>query len=231
MARKNKPYKSNKICGREVVFVKIIDLSHVIKEGMPQYPGQPDIKISRIAEAEKDGYQVTEVQCVVHVGTHCDAPAHFIAKGETIENLPIDLFVGEAVMVDVPHLPGRLMSPELLEGIKIKAGDIIIFRTGMSKLWGTDKYLTEFPYLTEELANLLVEKKVKAIGLDSLSPEPVETQDFPIHHILLGNGIGIVENLTNLEAIDRKRVWFAALPLKIDKADGSFTRAVAIILP
>ncbi|WP_043883745.1 cyclase family protein [Caldanaerobacter subterraneus] len=209
--------------------MRMIDLSHFIEEGMPQYPGQPEIKVERLAEVEKDGYQLTELKDVVHLGTHCDAPAHFIEKGDTIEKLPVDFYSGEAVIVDVPHLPDRLMRPELLEGIDLKVGDIVIFRTGMSKYWREEAYIKEFPYLTEELAHFLVDKKVKAIGLDTISPDPVETEDFPVHHILLGNKVGIIENLTNLEAIDKKRFLFIALPLKIKGSDGSPVRAVAIL--
>ncbi|MGB9780996.1 cyclase family protein [Caldanaerobacter sp.] len=209
--------------------MRMIDLSHFIENGMPQYPGQPEIKIERIAEVAKDGYQLTEAKAVVHLGTHCDAPAHFIEAGDTIEKLPVDFYSGEAVIIDVPHLPDRLMKPELLEGVDLKEGDIVIFRTGMSKYWLEEAYIKEFPYLTEELAHLLVEKRVKAIGLDTLSPDPVETEDFPVHHILLGNKVGIIENLTNLEAIDKKRFLFIALPLKIKGSDGSPVRAVAIL--
>ncbi|MGB9680107.1 MAG: cyclase family protein [Thermoanaerobacteraceae bacterium] len=209
--------------------MKVIDLSYKIEENMPQYPGQPDIKIKKIAKVETDGYQVTELDCVVHIGTHCDAPAHFIKDGETIDNLPVDFFVGNAILVDVPYLVDRRMKIDLLNDIDINVNDIIIFRTGMNKYWGKEDYFTKFPYLTEELANFLIRKKVKVVGFDTLSPEPVETIDFPIHHMLLGNGIGIVENLTNLELINEKRFLFVALPLKIDKSDGSMVRAVAII--
>ncbi|CAM5795587.1 cyclase family protein [Brevibacillus borstelensis] len=209
--------------------MRIIDLSQVLESGMPQYPGQQVAEFKQVSQVESDGFQVTDFHAVVHVGTHCDAPAHFIQNGETIEAIPLERFVGEAVIVDV-HLDGqREMSPAVLEGADIRPGDIVLFRTGLSKQWGTDAYETDYPYFGEELAKELVERGVRAVGLDFISPDPIETENFPAHHIFLGNKLGIVENLKNLEQIDRKRVFFAAAPLKIKGSDGAFTRAFAVL--
>ncbi|USG64482.1 cyclase family protein [Brevibacillus ruminantium] len=210
--------------------MRIIDLSQVFEPGMPQYPGQPDVVFQQVARVESDGYQVTDFHSVVHVGTHCDAPAHFIPNGETIDSIPLERFVGEAVIVDV-KLDGsqRELGPAVLEGADIRPGDIVLFRTGLSEKWGTAAYENEFPYFGEELAKELVARGVRAIGLDFISPDPIETETFPAHHIFLGNKLGIVENLRNLDVIDRERVFFAAAPLNIKGSDGAFARAFAVL--
>ncbi|QQE73575.1 cyclase family protein [Brevibacillus composti] len=210
--------------------MRIIDLSQVLETGMPQYPGQPDAVFRQVAQVQSDGYQVTDFHAVVHVGTHCDAPAHFIEGGETIESIPLERFVGEAVIVDVRLPDGqREMGPSVLAGADIRPGDIVLFRSGLSQKWGTEAYETAFPYFGEELARELVERGVRAVGLDFISPDPIETDSYPAHHIFLGNRLGIVENLKNLELIDRERVFFAAAPLAIKGSDGAFTRAFAVL--
>lgn len=127
--------------------MRIIDLSQVLESGMPQYPGQQVAEFKQVSQVESDGFQVTDFHAVVHVGTHCDAPAHFIQNGETIEAIPLERFVGEAVIVDV-HLDGqREMSPAVLEGADIRPGDIVLFRTGLSKQWGDGCLRNRLPLL------------------------------------------------------------------------------------
>jgi len=209
--------------------LRIIDLSQTMETGMPQYPGQPDASFVQVSRVETDGFQVTDVHSVVHVGTHCDAPAHFILHGETIETIPLDRFVGEAVIVDVPPSSERELKPNVLDGVAFSPGDILLFRTGTSAKWGTEAYKSEAPYFGEELALELVRRGVKTIGLDFISPDPVETETFPAHHIFLEARLGIVENLINLEQLDRPRVFFSAAPIKIKGSDGAFARAYAVL--
>lgn len=211
--------------------MRIIDLSQTMEPGMQQYPGQPTASFDRISNVAEQGVQVTDLHCVVHVGTHCDAPAHFIPGGETMEEVPLDRFVGEAVVVDVEGLPAREMTPDVLAGADIRPGDIVLFRSGSWRTWGDPAYLTAYPYVGEALARALVDKGVKTIGLDVISPDPVEKTDTsPAHHILLGNRIGIVENLCHLDRIAAKRVFFSAAPVKIKGSDGAFARAYAMEL-
>lgn len=209
--------------------MRIIDLSHVMRNGMPQYPGQPDISVKQVARVESDGFQLTDLHADVHVGTHCDAPAHFIAGGKTMDHVPIERFVGDAVIVDAFPQDGREMLPSVLKGKDIRPGDIVLFRSRMADKWGDPDYLREFPYIGEALANDLVARRVKAVGLDFLSPDPVETETFPAHHILLANELGIVENLRNLDLIDVPRVFFSAAPIVVENGDGGFARAFVVI--
>lgn len=209
--------------------MRIIDLSQTMEPGMQQYPGQPIAAFHRISNVAEHGVQVTDLHTVVHVGTHCDAPAHFILDGETMEQVPLERFVGEAAVVDVTSLPARAMTPAVLEGQDIRPGDIVLFHSGSCQKWGDPAYLTTYPYIGEALAHALVDMGVKAIGLDFISPDPVEEDgSSPAHHILLGHRLGIVENLRHLDRIASRRVFFSAAPIKIKGGDGAFARAYAV---
>ncbi|EEK52585.1 Metal-dependent hydrolase [Bacillus cereus ATCC 10876] len=213
----------------EVCKMKVIDLSQTFENNMSQFPGTPKIQLEAVTSVEESGYQVTDFHSVVHVGTHCDAPAHFISGATTIDQLPLDQFVGEAVIIDVTHVQERKLPKEVLHDADIKEGDIVIFHSNLSTKWNTEAYEKEAFYLSEELAEELVQLKVKSVGLDFISPDEVTTETSPIHHILLGNNIYLIENLTNLDAIHTKRFFFSAAPLKIKDSDGAFARAFAVI--
>ncbi|HHW56000.1 MAG: cyclase family protein [bacterium] len=209
--------------------MRIIDLSQPYKMGMAQFPGTPDLDVKQIAKIEDGGFRITDFHAIVHVGTHCDAPAHCVPGAPTMEAFPIDTFIGEAVIVDACVDESREIGVEVLKGHDIKEGDIVLIRTGYCKYWEDPAYVEDAPYLTEELARKLAELKVKAVGMDFLSPDRVDSTTSPVHHILMENNIIIIENLANLKEIDVPRVFFAAPPILIDKADGGFTRAFAII--
>jgi len=209
--------------------MKIIDLSQPYQRGMTQFPNTPPMDVKQIAQIDEGGFRVTDFHAIVHVGTHCDAPAHCLKGAKTMDELPLDTFVGEAVIVDVDLNDGLEIRPDVLKNHEIKPGDIVLFRTGYSKYWGKPEYVEKSPYFSEELASALVELKIKAVGIDFLSPDPVDSTVSPAHKILMGHNIPIIENLNRLEEINEARVFFSAAPILIDKADGGFARAYAII--
>ncbi|WP_296970227.1 cyclase family protein [Tepidanaerobacter sp. EBM-38] len=209
--------------------MKIVDLSQSYKVGMPLFPGTAPISIKQIAQIDEGGFRVTDFHAGVHVGTHCDAPAHCIKGAKTLDEIPLDTFVGYAVIVDAQVDCKKAIEADVLKGCDIKPGDIVLIRTGYSKYWGNPKYIEDSPYLSEELAQALVKLNIKALGIDFISPDPVESTTAPVHKILMGSGIPIIENLNRLDEIDVQRVFFSAAPLLIDKSDGGFTRAYAIL--
>ncbi len=207
--------------------MKIIDLSQKFTNDMTKFPGSLQPEIKQIANYATDGYRVTDFHCDVHGGTHCDAPAHFVEGMKMIEDLDLKHFVGEAVIVDYDMELGREIPVSVLDGENINAGDILLFRTGMSVHWNTQEYIDNYPYLSTELAKKIVDLGVVAIGMDSLSPDAVDSGD--VHNIILGAGIISIENLNNLDKITQKRFFFSAAPLLIDNAEGGLTRAYGII--
>ena len=84
--------------------MKIIDLSHWYEEDMPLFPGTPAIQIQQVSQIEEDGFRVTDFHSTVHVGTHCDAPAHFVKGAKTMGEIPLEEFVGYAVVLDVSRV-------------------------------------------------------------------------------------------------------------------------------
>ena len=204
--------------------MKFVDLSHPYKIGMTLFPGTPPIKVKQIAQIDEGGFRITDFHSTVHVGTHCDAPAHCIKGAKTMEQIPLEEFMGDAVIVDVNVEDEKEIQADVLK-IRHKPGDI--------NFAPISKYQAQIngrsPYLSEEMAQALVDLKIKVIGIDFISPDKVEDNISPVHKIFMKNNVHIIENLNRLDEIDKPRVFFAAAPVLIDKADGGFTRAFAII--
>jgi arylformamidase len=225
--------------------MKVIDLSHTIHDGIQIYPGDPVPSIKRGLTHENDYCHVDVLTLGSHTGTHIDAPFHFLKKGKKIDEFPVQRFVGDGVLIDVSAKADRdLIEPGDIEPYEdeIAEGDFVIFRTGRDKYFGTSRYYLH-PYLSVEGAELLVKMSVSLVGVDSLNIDPTyeEVQDsepaakelpdqeaygYPVHDILLGNDILIVENLGNLDKIKAVKGVYAFLPLKLKGSDGSPIRAV-----
>jgi kynurenine formamidase len=225
--------------------MEIIDLSHTIHDDIQTYPGDPVPSINRGLTHEEDYCHVDVLTLGSHTGTHIDAPFHFLKNGKKIDEFMVQRFVGDGVLIDVSAKPDRT----LIEAGDIAAykneiipGDFVIFRTGRDKYFGTARYYLH-PYLSAEGANLLVKLGVSLVGIDALNVDPtyygspdsdlsVKGQPeeaeygYPVHDILLGNDILIVENLCNLDQIKPSKGVYSFLPLKLKDSDGSPIRAV-----
>lgn len=199
--------------------MKIIDLSVPINEQTPIYPGDPKTKIEQAGVFEKDGYNDHYVSIGTHVGTHMDAPLHMIPDGKTLDQIPVEQFIGRGIYVKVEDKKFDLAK---VQQANIQAGDVVLFDTGMSDIYHKPEYF-DHPQMPEDLANYLVEKKVKIVGVDMASPDH---EPFKIHKILLNAGILIVENLTNLAELSDKEFTIFALPIKL-QIDGAPARVIA----
>lgn len=208
--------------------MKLIDLTQLIEEKMSVFPGSPPPEIKQETSIEADGFRVATIKMNYHVGTHLDAPAHVIADGATLDEIPLENFAGGALVFDLPA-EGEID----LAWLKAQAGsstqaEYVILRTGWSRYWGSEAYFNGYPVLTKEAAKWLASFAVKGIGIDAISIDRIDSFDLPIHHILLGKGLLIVENLTRLDEVPRS-FDFLALPLHIVGADGSPVRAAALL--
>ena len=229
--------------------IRVVDLSVPIYQDMPSWPTLPPVRITRIRDAAVHGATVHLItQMHTHAGTHVDLPAHFIPEGETMDDVSVDRFVSYGVVLDLSHKgAGEEIGAEDLEkfGELIRKGEAVMLYTGWSRRRGHNPdYLYRWPYLGEEGAKYLVEKRVKAVGIDALSiggwseRTPVQgplarVPSSVTHRILLSAGVIIVEELANLEEVLRGRPWARALfiyaPLRIRKAEGGPCRALAIL--
>lgn len=197
----------------------IIDLSVPINEETPVYPGDPATKIEPAAMLAKDGYADHYISLGTHVGTHVDAPMHMLEGGAGLDSINVEQFVGRGVVVEVKD--GNF---EAVTKAGIQAGDIILFRTGMSVKYHDPVYFEEYPAMSEEIAKYLVEAKVQMVGIDACSVDNQET--FPIHKTLLAGNVLIIENLTNLDQLTGKDFKVYALPIKL-QIDGAPARVIA----
>lgn len=205
--------------------MKIVDLSVVLNEDTPAYPGDPKIKIETTGTFEKDTYNDHLVSFGIHSsGTHIDSPWHMVQNGKKLDEIPIDKFIGRGRLINVKKSGD--FDLETVQKAGIEEGDIVLFYTGMAEVYGQDEYYGNGRIeVSTEIAEYLVEKNVKMIGLDMCSPDK---EPFPVHRILLGSDILIIENLTNLESLDGENFSVYALPIKT-QLDGAPARVIAII--
>lgn len=209
---------------------KIIDLSIPVHNETPVFPGDPKPNIYPVAEHDKDGYQVTQMNICTHTGTHLDAPFHFQKQGDAIDQLNLTNVMGPGRVIDVTGKePGEQITfSDVADQIEsILPGTIALFHTGWSKLIGSETYFN-YPYLSVDVINALLEKGVTTFFIDALNVDQPGASNFPIHEAISSkNGI-IGENFCNLDQIDFENPLIIALPLKLEGLDGSPVRAVAV---
>ncbi|MCX6238914.1 MAG: cyclase family protein [Bacteroidia bacterium] len=202
--------------------MKLIDLTHTIQPNIPVFPGDDPVQLEQIRTLERDGFNNFRLSTGMHVGTHIDGPMHMTSDTKMMAELPLEMFAGKGVLIDVR---GE-QKIEFRESFRtmIQSGDIVLFYSGSDTIFGTPQYFTDYPDITEELALFLADQRVKIIGLDWVSPDH---EPYPIHDILFKNNILILENLTNLgQLLHATYFEVFAFPLKI-KADSSIVRVVA----
>jgi len=204
--------------------LKLVDLSHLIEDSMPVYPGDPKTDLVQIKYLSSDEYNNHRLSIGMHSGTHIDSPMHLLDSYQHVSELPLASFTGEGCVLDVRNQPVIELKPEYDTTVKLNS--IVLLYTGFDKYYGTKEYYENHPCMDIELCKFLIEKKVKMVGMDIPSPD---IYPFEIHKFLLKNNIYILENLTNLDQLLDARFEVIAFPLRI-KADSSITRAVAKIL-
>jgi arylformamidase len=208
-----------------------VDLSHRITETLSRMPFFPQPKIGHFRTHPPAN--ITEIQMVVHHGTHVDAPRHFIADGPTIDEIPLERFYGPGVVWHIDAGFRGVIDVAQLEAArpKLQPGDILLIDTDWWKRVNTDTY-EDHPFLTGEAAEWLVAHGAKLVGVDSSTPDMAPHYrspdfDFPVHHTLLKNGVLIAEHMTNMSVLANRRVEVMFLGLNIAGSDGAPARVVA----
>lgn len=213
--------------------MKVIDLTHIISESMPVYPGTEGPKLEIANIYEKHGFKETLLTMFSHTGTHMDPPVHLFAQRTTLDSFPAEQFVGKGLVIDCSDLQeGQRITMSYIESVKEKAdeAEFILFHTGWDKRWGTSSYFGKYPYITEEVAEYLIHSKKKGVGLDVIGIDPISDENLTIHRKLFcKTDIVVIENLTGLGAIGNDLFIFCALPLKYENSDGAPIRAIAIL--
>ena len=209
--------------------MEIIDISLPLGPNIPAWPGSPGIRLhwSKRLEAV-DECNNSLLECDTHVGTHVDAPLHFLEDGATVEQLSLEILIGPAA---VTYLPGvSAITASDLAGLDLPPGvERLLIRTRNSELWGAGitEFRKDFVALTIDVARWLVNRCIRLIGMDYLSIGSYNKDGAITHRILLEADVIVLEG-PNLYGIDPRIYELICLPLKIVGAEGAPARAVLI---
>jgi kynurenine formamidase len=210
--------------------VQIIDLTHHLDDDMAIFPGLARPSFRPIARVEDDGYAMSEYHLLNHIGTHVDAPAHQIAGGATLDEIPLDRLVTDAVTIDVSdRAPGSMPLAEFEPHLsKIQRGDLVFLFSDNARNWGSEAYWTGWSYPDAEAAGALIELCISGIGFDGPSADPVDTTTFELHRVWLSAGRLILENVSNLDRLP-ERAQVVVAPMKVRDANGAPARVFALL--
>ncbi len=207
----------------------IYDISLTVSPNLPTWPGDPRPELELYESIDRGAlYNATRISAGVHLGTHIDAPRHFINDGRTVEQLPLEVLTGPCYVAQLPD-GVEAITAEVLERTEITAEmKRILFGTRNSHLWarGETKFQADFVGVTEDGAEWLVGRGVQLVGVDYLSVAPY-SDPRPTHLILLKAGVVVVEGL-NLSRVMRGFYDLYCLPLKIAGSDGAPARAILV---
>ena len=210
--------------------MRIIDISVPLSAGTPIYPGDPMIEIEQWAALERgDAANVSRLHFGAHTGTHVDAPSHFIEGAPRVWSLPLDVLVGEALVVEIADSV-RAINAGHIDSLDLAGTARVLFKTRNSAFWANtaEGFRTDFTYLEPDGARHLVERGVRLVGIDYLSVEQFKSERFETHTILLSNGVVIVEGLDLREA-EAGTYELICLPLRITGGSGDGAPARAIL--
>lgn len=216
--------------------IKRVDLSHAIGDGTITYKGLPapiicDFLSRQDSKSHYDGdtsFHIGTIEMCSNTGTYIDSPFHRYENGKDLSQLSLDSLAGlEGIKIEVKDNT-RAIDRSHFSGYELKDKAVIV-QTNWSRHWGTDNYFEGHPYLTECAAEYLKQQGVKLVGIDSYNIDDITDGRRPVHSILLGSEILIVEHMTNLAEIPNTDFLFYAVPVKVEKFGTFPVRAFAEI--
>jgi arylformamidase len=206
---------------------KWIDISLPIYAGMVGGPNDPRVKIKLVRDPDK-GAPVTmaQITMISHTGTHIDSPRHFFKDGTTIDELPLDNFIGPARVIAIKDTVS--IKPAELKPYDIQPGERILFKTkNSSYVYDSDTFVTPYVYISNEAARFLVKKKVRLVGIDYITVGGYKSREDNrvVHLMFLEGGVSILEEV-NLKGVKPGRYELMAVPLRLRKGDAAPCRAI-----
>ena len=226
---------------------RVVDLSYAINDKLVAWPGDAKVFEAKVnGTVEKDGYFTRSFWMLEHYGTHLDAPAHFPPGKATVEQLAPEKFFGPAVVLDIRADAEKnadyQLSPATIEAWenshgKIPAGAIVILRTGWASRWpDVQRYRNmdtngemHFPGFSVDAAKILLDRKIGGLGCDTLSIDPGNSKDFPVHHLVLGAEVYQLENLRDLADVPESGAFLVVAPIKLEGGSGGAVRVFALV--
>jgi arylformamidase len=202
-----------------------IDVSVPLQSGMVRWPGDPDVKIERTLSIDRgEPANQSAISMGAHIGTHIDAPLHFIKRGASIDTLPLSAVMGPCRVIGISN-PEAIVVEEL-RGHHIRSGERLIFKTANSpRCWESEGFVEDYVYITPDAAKMLAARGVRTVGIDYLSVGGFRKGGIPTHVALMKAGIWIIEGL-DLTRVHPGRYELLALPLKITGCDGAPARVL-----
>ncbi len=206
----------------------LVDVSHVVEEGMITYKGLPAPLIcdflsreaSKKLYAAGTSFHIGKIEMVANTGTYVDSPFHRFAEGKDLSELELTSLAGVEGLVFKTTEAQHVIGPELFDGADVK-GKAVLIQTGWDQYWKTDQYFEGHPFLSAQCAAFLRSEGAAIVGIDSYNIDDITDDARPVHTTLLGAGIPIVEHMCNLSALPRSGFTFYAVPVKI-KGMGTF---------
>lgn len=209
--------------------MRIYDISVPVSSETPTYPGDPGVRINQWASiAQGDTANVTLLHFGAHTATHIDAPSHFIAGGQRIEDIPLSVLIGLATVVEIPD-DVDVIDVGRLPWLEMSGATRVLFKTCNSGFWSnlSQGFREDFTYIAADAARAMAENGVRLVGTDYLSVEKYKSERHETHMALLEKGVVILEGL-DLSEVPAGRYELICLPLKIvgGSGDGAPCRAV-----
>jgi kynurenine formamidase len=223
---------------------RIVDLTQPLGPATGLWPGSTPFSATTVSEYDPDGSWARDLAVPEHAGTHLDAPAHFVPGGLRIHQLDVATFVRPAVKLDVrPWVNDdetATIGSEVIEELElrdgpIEAGTAVLVHTGWDAYVGdVERYVgpngtASFPGLALDGAELLVNRGVVGIGIDTLSTDAGHAQSCPVHHCVLPAGLWQLEGMVNLEQVPARGAWVVVAPLRLVDGSGTPARAYALV--
>ena len=208
--------------------MRTYDISLTITPDLPTWPGDPKLVLERFSKMEEGAAcNLTQISACVHIGTHVDAPYHYLGgQAKTIDQIPLNILTGRTYVLQLPD-EVDLITPEVLIPLGVPPRTRrLLFKTRNSAYWSGENnhFHEDFVAISPEGAEFIVNHGIRLVGVDYLSVAPF-AQPGPTHEILLQAGVVVIEGL-NLSQVSQGRYSLYCLPLKIAGADGAPARAI-----
>jgi len=232
--------QSPSIMGNKLL--NIIDLTHTLAAEIPTWDGKRGFDLSVQLDYKDcvppDLFRIQKIKCGAGVGTHIDAPAHMILGGRTVDQLTLEELIADCVVIDVSREAHKnyVITRSAVERFEKEHGlisrhSLVIFYTGWDKYWDTPKKYRnhgEFPSVDVPAAELLVQRGVVGLGIDTLSCDRSDN-GFPVHRTILGADKYLIENVANAKSLPYLGAKILVLPIKIKGATEAPVRLVALV--
>ncbi|HXT34457.1 MAG TPA: cyclase family protein [Chloroflexota bacterium] len=216
---------------------RLIDVSHIVEDGLITYPGLPapiicdflSREASRSVYAEGVTFQIGKIEMVANTGTYVDSPFHRYEDGADLAALALERLANlPGLLIDASMVEQRAIDVDLFHGQDLK-GKAVLVRTGWDRHWATPAYFTGHPFLTGDVAEFLRDSGAALVGIDSLNIDDTADGARPVHSLLLGAGIPIAEHLCSLANLPQTGFRFHAAPVKV-RGMGTFpVRAYGVV--